>query len=1748
MQKKANILDWPKSTLDPLVWTQGQNLKPEVKEFILGFISSFAQANNFKDTNAWITDVKIVGSLTTNCYNSNSDMDIHIAVDLPKFVEVEHPEMSEKEASEYLDGIRKQVDQVKAKVLGTEHPTEIYFENAFTNKASQEFSGTYSVLNDEWLKYPHIVDQNFDIEKLHPELLSLAKETASELDAAFGEIKRDVQDIKELQETINDWPSEQRESFEKKLQKRLDILENEIKELVDIREDVAEKRKHYKTMSEQEVRFKYLQKYFYMHVLTDLKTLLKQSPELSEKDIPVVENIMNRANLKEAQATPEEQTQLSQTLMIDFDATIAHENKDCTIGEPMKGVKETLTELKNQGYTVVIYSHRGNTEEGTDEIKEFMDKYEIPYDEIYQGEKPLAFRYIDDRAIQFTNWASVLKQVGKAEKKANLNIEATDTYYHGGSGASIRQMAKDGYVAAPLETGNRYQSPLAGRSYLTKDLGYALIYALGGDMVGYQGNDPHYLDGPEGGIVLVSPNEETLIPDEDWLGEKFTSGFQGASNSIYETLKNQQALSQVFQNMQKQNKNKLWEMSYQSMIGKMAIRILMKYNPSYLKELAKESHSLSHEGNLKVLKAWVFDKAKDNPKFKKDGSNFFDIAQEIPVTSGNLVHAAQDLPVINHKTLNRTEPYALFIGTQMFSKTEGLDLFDVFGNHPMITKSNAVPTVTLETLIKENIPVIGKEPKAGDKQPFQDISGVVKTAARMESTWITPNGEIIPVDMGNHASWVADNLDWLSSDYGSDFVREYYEEAEIEDGDTERALYDIVLNLVAKNWTRVFKSNDAISYQIRDLTHPPTNIENFFTQHSEGINDVNAGDLSGNSVNIQEPELGFVKGIQKGLQRKRIVTAQSSDVVYGYSSTQFYLPKETAQQILDWGLKSISDEELFDDETKKYGRQLEPHISIHYHIADKDAKKIEDIVKDQSPVKIKFGNISIFKPEGKNYEVVVLEAESKEAEEMHKKICDQITCEEDHKEEYHPHVTIATVKEGFGKKYEGQDILDNTEITVDNFVLSVNDEQRQVIELKASFMPSNTDLAPSNDWISETGYPGNSEMDAPQNVSDEQTYYSPENDRPRSKNFLKRMLSLFQKPLSKKEPTKEAVPVKEAAKDTSGTGWWIDNSGNVIKLNEGQSHREWAQENSPNADYYSLIDNGWVRVRDQDGMVLISLADINKIPESLNNLLTSFKHGPVTIEDNAGNVKTATINQMAKQWTTPTEHVNQPGMDWGWADYIYNYVDETWQDLLHDWLNLDPKNYVKPVVLIEKIYEDEGVVSAWVHIEFVNTSGNTDAYMKLKIDANIQGEESIEPEGREYYEHLTDWETEVLDYGKNDELEKTSGYGPTNYKGPSTPDELYQDSPYRMNVTYSPEEDEKFLDQNGDGGYPNRWMGRHRGPYYTNEGKVIKMLEETSALETLPPQQPITENTNASTAIMMDDGSIYFSDEPHMVHVKLIKLLGLPAEHIQSGGRIVDGIYIDAGSMSDTMRYVEREMARQRVEQRMKERKAVGKKDIKAAISGEIVNNILNLIHQNGGATWNMSKGNLIGQPYFAVAIYPQKEQIVDEADFENLEGYLVENEGLLSNPSNSFGAWVSGNKVYYDVVATISDKNEAMKLGQQHHQLAIFDLKELKEIPLQRTANLKMAYDDKLQQKDYDKIYSERWGESSDKINGGNEYYDYSELNGNDYPNPRDLDKERALLDQLEKPIDRLDPVGLGEYSITYYDAFPAEGDNAGF
>lgn len=99
-------------------------------------------------------------------------------------------------------------------------------------------------------------------------------------------------------------------------------------------------------------------------------------------------------------------------LGIDLDKTLAHNDEDFNLLEPIEGAKESLEELQSAGYKVIIYTARPWAEYQL--VEEWLDNYAIPYNKIVCG-KPL-FRYIiDDKNIEFRNWQQVMEDLKHRE-------------------------------------------------------------------------------------------------------------------------------------------------------------------------------------------------------------------------------------------------------------------------------------------------------------------------------------------------------------------------------------------------------------------------------------------------------------------------------------------------------------------------------------------------------------------------------------------------------------------------------------------------------------------------------------------------------------------------------------------------------------------------------------------------------------------------------------------------------------------------------------------------------------------------------------------------------------------------------------------------------------------------------------------------------------------------------------------------------------------------------------------------------------------------------------------------------------------------------------------------------------------------------------------------------------------------------------------------------------------------------------
>jgi len=113
---------------------------------------------------------------------------------------------------------------------------------------------------------------------------------------------------------------------------------------------------------------------------------------------------------------------------IDFDGVIHQYSngwqKGIIYDEVVPGAKEGVTALKDAGYHIMIYTTRTNPQfrkkgepEQYDQLVQYLEKHQIPYDRIYVGSgKPMAHLYLDDRGISFNgDWKKAVNDILKFE-------------------------------------------------------------------------------------------------------------------------------------------------------------------------------------------------------------------------------------------------------------------------------------------------------------------------------------------------------------------------------------------------------------------------------------------------------------------------------------------------------------------------------------------------------------------------------------------------------------------------------------------------------------------------------------------------------------------------------------------------------------------------------------------------------------------------------------------------------------------------------------------------------------------------------------------------------------------------------------------------------------------------------------------------------------------------------------------------------------------------------------------------------------------------------------------------------------------------------------------------------------------------------------------------------------------------------------------------------------------------------------
>lgn len=134
-------------TLNPDIW-HNNHLRPEVRLALFRIAKAFVKFINVKDLS--LKDITLSGSNASYNYNDNSDIDLHLIVDVNKPCEADLKELFLAKKSQFND-------QHDIDILG--HTVEVYVQDSDQPHIS---NGVYSVFNDSWLKKPQHITADPD--------------------------------------------------------------------------------------------------------------------------------------------------------------------------------------------------------------------------------------------------------------------------------------------------------------------------------------------------------------------------------------------------------------------------------------------------------------------------------------------------------------------------------------------------------------------------------------------------------------------------------------------------------------------------------------------------------------------------------------------------------------------------------------------------------------------------------------------------------------------------------------------------------------------------------------------------------------------------------------------------------------------------------------------------------------------------------------------------------------------------------------------------------------------------------------------------------------------------------------------------------------------------------------------------------------------------------------------------------------------------------------------------------------------------------------------------------------------------------------------------------------------------------------------------------------------------------------------------------------------------------------------------
>lgn len=197
-------------------------------------------------------------------------------------------------------------------------------------------------------------------------------------------------------------------------------------------------------------------------------------------------------------------------------------------------------------------------------------------------------------------------------------------FYHG---TSTEQAARAIWVEGlnprkVIEHPKSQMSPVQGRVYLTPDIAYAQVYALGGDRAGGEPYAPDLVKARYGYVAVVFGTSlyADVQPDEDSIGEMLAHALRDPRHPVAYWLVPRAKRVLTPRTLQKVREG---EYAYWAQAGKKLVKTLSSYE---MGDLIDHGAHVAHAGSIHPTELWRLDKGR-TLELKKDGSTFFQVAE-----------------------------------------------------------------------------------------------------------------------------------------------------------------------------------------------------------------------------------------------------------------------------------------------------------------------------------------------------------------------------------------------------------------------------------------------------------------------------------------------------------------------------------------------------------------------------------------------------------------------------------------------------------------------------------------------------------------------------------------------------------------------------------------------------------------------------------------------------------------------------------------------------------------------------------------------------------------------------------------------------------------------------------------------------------------------------------------------------------------------------------------------------------------